>query len=399
MSNVIIIGAGRGLLFANLIQMEKSLRAKHRVTAIVEVNSNVHDKLRKRLNEFGLPDTAICSSAEEALKHFPADAVFIVTPNTSHADYLELCLAFDKHVLLEKPVAADWPDAVRIGRLAGATDRIIQLGFVLHYSPFYRKIKEIVDSGILGTLVNMQLNIRRHLDTEFMRGWRRLSANTGGLLNEKSSHDMDIIRWLKSGQAEPEEIFSFGGRQFFPRDTPPYKYPTHCRDCHDAQCPFRFHRKIYAERIYNLSPDFEQLGKCIYRTDADLITDQNVLIRFADDTHCSFNLTAISGDVDRTVILHGTNGYLAGSLKQMELTLTDFRNNRSERIALHAEADLVDMHGGGDVPIVEEFFDCIEHHHPPAASVADGIAASRMAFAADLSQREGRKVQLAEFPM
>lgn len=394
MANVIIFGAGRGLLFARLIAEQLP---EHRVAALVEIAQSAHPRLRQRLDEYGLASTAIYSTQEEALAQFPdANAVLIVTPNTTHAAYLKLCLAHGKHVLLEKPVAADWSDAAEIAHLADSTDRIVQLGFVLHYSPFYRQVKKVVESGVLGTLVNMQFNIRRDLDTEFMRGWRRLTRNTGGLLNEKSSHDLDIIRWLKRDQAEPVELFSFGGRAFFPRDP---DRPSHCSQCDDAKCPFRFHAEVYDERPYNLIPDFDQLGRCVYRTDADLITDQSVLIRFSDDTHGAFNMTAISGDVDRTVILHGTTGYLSGSLKEMQLTVSDYRNNTTETIDLRSEAELADMHGGGDIPILREFFDCIATAQEPAATVADGVAATRMAFAADRSLREGRKVSLTEFPL
>jgi predicted dehydrogenase len=406
MSNIIIFGAGRGLAFARMITMYPEKFRGHLVKAIVEIEKSVHPKLRKKLDSYGLEYTKIFTCPEAALRAIPkeeAEAVLVITPNITHADYLELCLKYDRHVLLEKPVATNWQDAVRIIRMSRNTDNIVQLGFVLHYSRFYRKIKEIVDAGKLGRLVSMQFNIQRGLDTEFMRGWRRLTANTGGLMNEKSSHDLDLIHWIKSGQAKPVEVFSFGGYEFFHRDTtPPYQYPENCDDCSDTICPFRFDPEPYftPEREYALNPDFDLFRKCVYRTDADIYTDQTVLVRFSDDTHATFNLNAISGKSDRTVRIFGTEGNISGNLADAELTLMTFRDNKTDEISLRLEQDMNDMHGGGDTLILEEFFDCIKNNMQPAASVLDGVIATRMAFAADLSAKTGRKINLSEeFPL
>ncbi|MBE6371334.1 MAG: Gfo/Idh/MocA family oxidoreductase [Lentisphaerae bacterium] len=405
MSNVIILGAGRGLAFAHMIVLNPDLFSGHEIKGIVEIQEAVHPKLRKRLDGYGLKNTRIFRSAEEAFQAIPkeeADAVLVVTPNATHAEYLELCLKYDRHVLLEKPVSTNWKDAVRIYRMARQTEKIVQIGFVLHYSPFYREIKKLADSGRLGRLVSMHFSIQRDLDSEFMRGWRRLTANTGGLLNEKSSHDLDLIQWIKTSQGSPVEVFSFGGREFFPRDTgPDFKHPEKCSECADKTCPFRFDPSLYSTiaREYSLNPDFENFSKCVYRTDADIFTDQTVLIRFSDDTHATFNLNAVSAKSDRTVAIYGTEGTLCGSLSRAELTLMTFRDHQTEKISLNRLLKSNDMHGGGDTRILQDFFECIEKHHRPSASVRDGVAASRLAFAADKSAVTGLKVDLeTEFP-
>ena len=404
MTNVIILGAGRGLCLAHMIALYPEVFAGHKVKGIVEIQEQVHPKLRQKLDSYGLYDTKIFSSAEKALQTIPkeeAEAVLIVTPNATHADYVELCLKYDRHVFLEKPIATNWDDAVRILRMAETSDKTVQLGFVLHYSLFYRKIKELTDSGKLGRLVSMQFGIQRDLDSEFMRGWRRLNKNTGGLMNEKSSHDLDLIQWIKGGQAYPVEVFSFAGREFFHRDTVvPYEHPENCDECSDSTCPFRFKPESYATREYALNPDFEQFRKCVYRTDADLFTDQTVLIRFSDDTHATFNLNAVSGKSDRTVAIFGTEGNLFGNLAEAELTLMTFRDHKTEKISLRLNKDMVDMHGGGDIRILQEFFEVIEKNGIPAAKIKDGVTASRLAFAADKSAVTGLKVDLEkEFPL
>lgn len=115
---VIIAGSGRGSAFAQRIIWE----GRRRVVAIVDTNMEIHEKLRKRFDEeYGSPETAVMGSLEEALKTFPvpeADTVLIVTPNNTHAELLRLALEAGRHVLLEKPVAADMGDLGKIARLA-----------------------------------------------------------------------------------------------------------------------------------------------------------------------------------------------------------------------------------------------------------------------------------------
>ena len=91
-----------------MIALYPEVFAGHKVKGIVEIQEQVHPKLRQKLDSYGLYDTKIFSSAEKALQTIPkeeAEAVLIVTPNATHADYVELCLKYDRHVFLEKPIA------------------------------------------------------------------------------------------------------------------------------------------------------------------------------------------------------------------------------------------------------------------------------------------------------
>jgi len=56
------------------------------------------------------------------------------------------------------------------------------------------------------------------------------------MLNEKCSHDLDLMFWIAESQAQPKSVYSYGGQAFFPpRDTFLW-----CDDCELAECPFRY---------------------------------------------------------------------------------------------------------------------------------------------------------------
>ena len=394
MHNVIIAGSGRGLLFANLLT-GPMFKERCRVTAMVDINTSHHARLREILNHSGLQETEICTTLDEALSKYPkekADAVLVVTPNTTHAELTEKVLAADRNLMLEKPIAADWKDAVRIFRAARGTKRTIQLGFVLRYSLFYQKLHEL--SGQLGHIVLIQSNERLSFDhsSAYRRGWRRHVRATGGLMNEKCSHDLDIIRLLKKGHAEPVSVYSVGGQDLFPAH--PEK-PMRCDDCEDSKCVFRRDTEKLKQNIYAMNADIEIYRQCMYHTDADVMTNQSVTILFDDGTQAIFTIALYAGrDEQRDIRILGTEGQLIGDLKYGRIELLRYRENTHEVFELPGG-----MHGGADPLILDDFLRCIDEGKQPEATLEDGVLASRLAFAANLSAKEKRIVNLEEFSL
>lgn len=391
----IIVGAGRGLAFAKFLNTHHRDRNRN-VLALVDINSTVHGKVRRRLDSYGATETLVLTTLTEALERFSpkeADSVMILASNKAHAELTLEALAADRHVFLEKPIAADWKDATTIARAAVETDKIVQLGFVLRYSAYYRKIREIAESGALGRLVMIQINERLDLghSNTYRRAWRRKHANTGGFLNEKCCHDLDVICWMKKGQAVPVDVFSYGGMELFPDKS---EAPEKCVDCPDDTCPFRRDLKKLANLEFDLSIDLDLQATCVYKTDADVLNHQSVVIRFSDGTQAVFTITAYSGDSDRDIIIHGTEGCLVGKLNEGEFHWDNYRAKSREEFSTGI---INDQHGGGEHRLIPEFFECVDTGASPAATVADGLVSSQIAFAADLSVSEGRKVALSEF--
>ena len=394
MHNVIIAGSGRGLCFAMLLA-GVNFKDTCRVVAMVDIATEHHPRLRELLDQAGLKDTDICTTLDEALAKYPkevAEAVLVVTPNGTHAELTEKTLAADRHLLLEKPIAANWEDARRILHAAQASQRTIQLGFVLRYSLFYQKLKELSKS--LGHIVLIQSNERLSFShsSAYRRGWRRHTEATGGMLNEKCSHDLDIIRWLKKGQAKPVSVYSIGGQDLFPAhpDT-----PLLCEECKDSKCVFRRDIEQLKRNIYSMNADIDIYRKCIYHTDADVMSNQSATILFDDGTQAIFTIVLYAGsDEQRDIRILGTEGQLIGDLKYGRLDLLRYRENTHEVFELPGG-----MHAGADALILKDFFRCIEEQCQPEATVEDGVLTSRLAFAANLSVREKRIVQLDEFPI
>lgn len=88
-----------------------------------------------------------------------ADALLITVLDDLHAELVSAFAPLGYHILCEKPMATSVQDCVKMVKeveLSGAG--IFGIGHVLRYSPYNRAVKEVIDSGVLGEIVNIQVS-------------------------------------------------------------------------------------------------------------------------------------------------------------------------------------------------------------------------------------------------
>ena len=101
--------------------------------------------------------------------------MIIATQDSDHFEHSSGTLRLGYDVLLEKPISTRFEQVLEIERLARQTGRRVMICFVLRFAAFYRKVKEIVQSGDLGEITGIQAN-------EGVRPWlqtTRLCAANG----------------------------------------------------------------------------------------------------------------------------------------------------------------------------------------------------------------------------
>ena len=84
-----------------------------------------------------------------------ADVAVISTQDRDHAGPALSALEHGYHLLLEKPAASTLDECRAILATARAQDRRVILCYVLRHTPFYRTVREFVDSGKLGDLITI----------------------------------------------------------------------------------------------------------------------------------------------------------------------------------------------------------------------------------------------------
>ncbi|MCF6176666.1 MAG: Gfo/Idh/MocA family oxidoreductase [Victivallaceae bacterium] len=395
---VAIIGAGqRGKSFAIHLPFMDNVR----LTAICELNE---DRLETFINDktvFG--DDA--QATKNALKRYDnfdqlladdlCDAVIITVPDKDHRAIAEKAFAAGKHCLLEKPMATNVADCRAIIAAHKQSNCILQVGFVLRSTPFYKKIKSIVDSGVLGQIMSISASefLSVPHSVSYMRRWHRKKANCGSFMLTKCSHDLDILSWLIG--SKPTRVSSFGGNDFFL----PQKQPaTHCSICpQKAACSYEFTKQsmkgvhIGNEESENLSKyDFDL---CVYNNDKDIVDNQITNIEYENNIRAQFSLQCFYPyESERKIRINGSEGYLDGRFCANKIVVIKNDNGAKTVIDFTAQTAGACGHNGGDKPFLKEFINCIITRREPSADLHAGLNCTILAMAIDESLLSGQVV-------
>ena len=209
--NIAVIGTGKRS-FGVIKKLLDVAQGRIKIGAVCDISDEMLDHA---LNLWKQPDVPRYSNAEEAINHPDIDWVLIFTPNYCHKDNIIASFAAGKHVFCEKPLATSIQDCMDIFHAHRKTNLIFSTGFVLRYSPLYRKIKELICSGKFGKLIsiNADENIPPAHGGYIMCNWRRLCEKSGSHLLEKCCHDLDLINWFCDSL--PQKVASFAGLDMF----------------------------------------------------------------------------------------------------------------------------------------------------------------------------------------
>ncbi|MBI4494286.1 MAG: Gfo/Idh/MocA family oxidoreductase [Chloroflexi bacterium] len=110
------------------------------------------DLSRERLEAIGrrYPAAWATTRYEELLGDPEIEAVYVATPVSTHYPLVRAALRSGKHVLVEKPLATSVEQGEELCELASSAGRTLMVGHTFVYSPPVRKVKELLDTDVLG---------------------------------------------------------------------------------------------------------------------------------------------------------------------------------------------------------------------------------------------------------
>lgn len=97
-------------------------------------------------------------SADTMIDDENVDIVYIATPHNLHYQFLIQSLKAGKHVFCEKAITVNDTQLEEAVAIAREKNLIICDGMTLFHMPLFKKLKEIVDSGVLGEIKMIQVN-------------------------------------------------------------------------------------------------------------------------------------------------------------------------------------------------------------------------------------------------
>lgn len=126
------------------------------------------------------------------------DVVNICTPNGLHAPQALMALNAQRHVVVEKPMALNKKDAEEIIFTSLRVHRNVFAVMQNRYSPPSVWLKEIIDSGKLGKIYQVQLRCYWNRDDRYYKpgNWHGNKELDGGVLFTQFSHFIDLLYWV-----------------------------------------------------------------------------------------------------------------------------------------------------------------------------------------------------------
>lgn len=335
-----------------------------------------------------------------------SDLLVISTMDKLHYRQAMRALDLGYDILLEKPISTDAQECIDIAQKAKEKNANVIVCHVLRYTPFFREIKAMLESGRFGKMLTLQMTENvgyYHFAHSYVRGnWRNKETSSPVIL-AKSCHDLDIINWLVDSKCT--SISSFGSLQLFRSENAPASSSERCRDCGCAdECVFNCY-KLYTnveyeriaglarhghlgqttdEIIYALDQDDEPLGRCIYHCDNDVFDNQIVNMSFANGVHAQFMLTAFSEHIDRQIRICCEKGEIYGNLDGKAVH-SIFYGQPEETVHLQQVEEQYASHGGGDMGIVQAIIEHYVNGMPCASEVEQSVSSHLMCFAAENS--------------
>ncbi len=176
------------------------------------------------------------------------DAIYNPLPNGLHAEWTIKALRAGKHVLCEKPFASNTKEALEMAEAAKESGKILSEAFAYRYHPLTARVKEIISSGELGKIKNIEARFCFLLPIPSNIRFRYDLA--GGSLMDAGCYPVSLTRYLIG--AEPE-VLSAKAKLFRPnvdsRMEADLRFPNdiQARIVCDMLSPRLFHSSLHVQ--------------------------------------------------------------------------------------------------------------------------------------------------------
>jgi myo-inositol 2-dehydrogenase / D-chiro-inositol 1-dehydrogenase len=140
------------------------------------------------------------SDGHELIADDQVQAVLIASPGFTHEEFTLACLAADKPVLCEKPLAPTIDACLRVVEAEAAKPRrLIQVGFMRRYDDGFRALKAATEEGRVGRPLLLHC---RHRNADVPPGF-----TSDMMITDSVVHDIDVTRWLLGQEIVAATVF------------------------------------------------------------------------------------------------------------------------------------------------------------------------------------------------
>lgn len=242
--------------------------AKCKLSRPAALVSGHPDKAKKVAGAYGVdPKNIYDYQTYDKLGENPAvEAVYIVLPNSMHAEYTVRGLKAGKHVLCEKPMAASVAECDQMIAAAKTANRKLMIAYRLRYEPFNMTAIDVCRKGGAGKIKSITAS---NCQTTKAPNIRLSKALAGGPVQDVGIYCINAFRYL-TGE-EPTEVAATAHQ---PKDDPQFRevpesvsftlrFPSGVvatGDCSFGTAESRRYRVQGADGIVEMDPAFSYRG-------------------------------------------------------------------------------------------------------------------------------------------
>ena len=358
-----------------MVRLMREQDAEVRLAAIADP---LGDSLGVQMRADG-PDTDLprfYRTADEMLDAERLDGVVIGTRCSLHAQMAVKVLAREIALFLEKPVATTMPDLLALR--AASSPRVV-VSFPLRMSRVVQVAREIVQSGKIGTVEQVQAWNNVPYGNVYYQTWYRDENETQGMFLQKATHDFDYINYLL-GDNRPRTVSAMTSKRVFRGQHPA---GLHCVDCPE--------NKVCLESPYQpLRPSPLPLNDpaslmCAFAVDTGNEDSGSALIEYESGMHVVYsqNFYARNKAARRGASLIGYNGTIEFDWYPEQLKVYLHHDTQVETHEFEADGG----HGGGDAMLAANFLQVIRGEAESVSPLEEGLQNALLCLKAKESAR------------
>lgn len=375
------------------------------VVAVVETKIGRRNKFKEI---FDLPEDKVFEHIDDFFeKEKMADAVIVCSKDDTHFLIATKALQKGYHVLVEGPVANNLDKLVHLKDLCeNNKDKVFMAAMPYRYSNLFLKLKEIIESKDMGTLVNISYNSYIGYDKyvhNFVRGNWRLDSDSAPLILTNSCYDLDILEFLINSTCE--KISSFSELNHFTRRNLQLDMSELCIRCSkDKECPY-FAQKIYLDneemsKSVHINPTKEnieeilkegQYGQCVYSCDNNVSDNLISILKFKNNITATLNISAFTKEENKDIRLMFTHGEVCANLKDSTISIKKFIDDKEIIVKIQKD--------NADEKLIKDFISKIKNNslNNLKSSVISTISSHITGFACEFSTVSESVVDVDEF--
>jgi predicted dehydrogenase len=230
------------------------------------------EKARKVAEVYGIDPQNIYDyqNYDRLAENRRVEVVYVILPNSMHAEYTARGLKAGKHVLCEKPMAVTVAESERMIAVAREARRKLMIAYRLHYEPYNQKVMELSRQKAYGELKTFSSSNTQDVKAPNIRLSKALG---GGPVGDVGVYCINTARYVIN--EEPVEVTAYEHR---PADDPRFRevpetvvftlrYPSgviaHC-ECGFGHARSERYRVVGSKGYVEMDPAFGYRGQRLF---------------------------------------------------------------------------------------------------------------------------------------